>query len=107
MVRGWRRPGPGQQRDAAGYLGEDCQVNPGRLAPGGQIPQIRRPDVHKVCGQMSAFPEWLTANVRYGGPPPDNDSLNLDLARLDLSCRGAQAEPPGYLINVSAIGNPA
>jgi RND superfamily putative drug exporter len=24
---------------------------------------------------------------------PDSESLNLDLARLDLACRGADAEP--------------
>jgi hypothetical protein len=30
-------------------------------------------------------PEWLTANVRPSGPPPDSESLSLDLARLDLS----------------------
>lgn len=36
-------------------------------------------------GGLECVPEWLTANVRPGGPPPDGESLNLDLARLDLS----------------------
>ena len=39
-------------------------------------------------GGVECAPEWLTANVRPGGVPPDSESLNLDLARLDLSCRG-------------------
>jgi hypothetical protein len=34
---------------------------------------------------MECVPRWLTENVRPGGAPPDDKSLNLDLARLDLS----------------------
>jgi hypothetical protein len=40
------------------------------------------------AGAAECVPEWLTGNVRPGGPPPDSQSLNLDLARLDLSRRG-------------------
>jgi hypothetical protein len=37
---------------------------------------------------VECVPEWLVGNVRPGGPPPDGERLNLDLARLDLpSCR--------------------
>jgi hypothetical protein len=42
------------------------------------------------AGGMECAPQWLIANVRPGGPPPDSQSLNLDLGRLDLSCRGDQ-----------------
>jgi hypothetical protein len=42
-------------------------------------------------GGLECVPEWLTANVRPGGAPPDSESLTLDLARLDLSCRGGQS----------------
>jgi hypothetical protein len=34
---------------------------------------------------LECVPEWLTANTRPGGAPPDTESLTLDLARLDLS----------------------
>jgi hypothetical protein len=36
-------------------------------------------------GGAEYVPQWLIANVRPGGAPPDDESLNLDLARLDLS----------------------
>lgn len=42
------------------------------------------------AGGTECVPRWLTANARPSGPPPDGESLSLDLARLDLSCR---AEP--------------
>ena len=53
-------------------------------------------------GGMERVPEWLTANVRPGGAPPDSESLNLDLARLDLSCRGTEVEPPDYPASAQA-----
>jgi hypothetical protein len=34
-------------------------------------------------GGADCAPEWLTATVRPGGPPPESESLSLDLARLD------------------------
>jgi hypothetical protein len=37
-------------------------------------------------GNVEGVPEWLTANVRPAGAPPDSETLNLDLARLDLAC---------------------
>ena len=39
---------------------------------------------------MECAPGWLTANRRPGGPPPDDESLDLDLARLNLSGHGNQ-----------------
>jgi hypothetical protein len=42
-------------------------------------------------GGMECVPEWLTSNARLGGPPPDGESLDLDLARLDLRCPGTEA----------------
>ena len=44
-------------------------------------------------GGAECVPRWLTANVRRRGAPPDGESLNLDLARLDLSCQVTEAEP--------------
>jgi len=43
------------------------------------------------AGGMECVPQWLTANARPGGPPPDNASLTLDLARLDLPSRGGRS----------------
>src|SRR5262249_11284101 len=40
------------------------------------------------AGGMECAPQWLTANVRPGGAPPDSENLSLDLARLDLSGHG-------------------
>ena len=40
---------------------------------------------------MECVPQWLTANVRPGGAPPDSENLNLDLARLDLSGHGERS----------------
>jgi hypothetical protein len=37
---------------------------------------------------LECVPEWLTANLRPRGAPPDSEARTLDLARLDLSCRG-------------------
>jgi hypothetical protein len=42
-------------------------------------------------GGLECVPEWLTANVRPRGAPPDSESLTLDLARLDLSSRWGQS----------------
>jgi hypothetical protein len=62
-ARGW----PGQAaRDEVARMLRDCYGVP--------------------VGGLELAPEWLTANVRPGGPPPDSESLSLDLARLDLSC---------------------
>jgi hypothetical protein len=59
---------------------------PGHAAPGEASRMLR--DCYGVpVGGQERVPEWLTANVRPGGPPPYGESLNLDLARLDLSCR--------------------
>jgi len=35
-------------------------------------------------GGVECIPEWVTANVRPGGGPPDGEGLSLDLARLNL-----------------------
>jgi hypothetical protein len=51
---------------------------------------------------VECVPQWLTANVRPGGPPPDSQSLNLDLARLDLPSRGTAAEPPDHPVSAQA-----
>jgi hypothetical protein len=51
---------------------------------------------------MECIPQWLTANVRPGGPPPDSQSLNLDLARLDLSCRGDRSRTPDHPVSAQA-----
>ena len=60
---------------------------PGQDGPGEASWMLR--DRYGVpVGAAECVPEWLTANVRPGGPPPDRESLNLDLARLGLSCRG-------------------
>ena len=40
---------------------------------------------------MQCVPQWLTANVRPGGAPPDSENLNLDLARLDVSGHGERS----------------
>src|SRR5262249_35002194 len=45
------------------------------------------------AGGMECVPQWLTANARPGGPPPDNASLTLDLARLDPPSRGGRSRP--------------
>jgi hypothetical protein len=60
---------------------------PAGAAPDEAARMIR--DCYRVpVGGMECVPEWLNANVRPGGPPPDGESLNLDLASLDLSGRG-------------------
>lgn len=60
---------------------------PGKTAPGEASRMLR--DRYSVpVGGAECVPEWLTANVRPGGAPPDGKSLNLELARLDLSCLG-------------------
>jgi hypothetical protein len=59
---------------------------PESARPGEASPMLR--DRYGVpAGGMENVPQWVTANVRPGGPPPDSESLNLDLARLNLSCR--------------------
>ena len=40
---------------------------------------------------MECVRQWLTANVRPGGAPPDSENLNLDLARLDVSGHGERS----------------
>jgi len=35
-------------------------------------------------GGVECIPEWVTANVRPGGGPPDGEGVSLDLARLNL-----------------------
>ena len=60
---------------------------PGQTAPG-EASRMLRDRYGIPVGGAECVPEWLTANVRPGGPPPDSESLDLDLARLDLSCRG-------------------
>jgi hypothetical protein len=59
----------------------------------GEASRMLRESYGVPVGGMECVPRWLTANVRPGGAPPDGESLNLDLARLDLSCLGAEAEP--------------
>ena len=65
---------------------------PGSGWPGqtvhGEASRMLRDRYGVPVGGAECVPEWLTANVRPGGPPPDRESLNLDLARLGLSCRG-------------------
>lgn len=57
---------------------------PGQTAPG-EASRMLRDRYGVPVGGAECVPEWLTGNVRPGGPPPDSQSLNLDLARLDLS----------------------
>jgi hypothetical protein len=45
-------------------------------------------------GGMECVPQWLTANVRPGGAPPEDESLNLNLARLVRSCHGRPLRRP-------------
>jgi hypothetical protein len=70
---------------------------PGSGCPGGAAPDEAARTLRDRYGVpvrgLECVPEWLTANVRPGGPPPGSESLNLDLARLDLSCRGDRTEP--------------
>jgi hypothetical protein len=62
---------------------------PGTGSPAGAGPDAISRMLHDrygvPVGGMERVPQWLTANVRPGGAPPDRESLNLDLARLDLS----------------------
>jgi len=53
-----------------------------------EVSRILRERYGVPVGGAEGVPEWLAKNARLGGPPPDDESLNLDLARLDLSCRG-------------------
>jgi hypothetical protein len=72
---------------------------PESAGPGEASPMLR--DRYGVpVGGMESVPQWLTANVRPGGPPPDSESLNLDLARLNLSCRGDRSRT-ARLSNIS------
>ena len=65
---------------------------PGESAPREASRTLR--DRYRVpVGGAECVPQWLTANVRLGGAPPDDENLNLDLTRLDLSCQGTKAEP--------------
>ena len=68
----------------------------------GEASRMLRDRYGVPAGGMECVPEWLTANVRPGGPPPDAESLNLDLARLDLSCRGTQDDPPDHPASAQA-----
>ena len=65
---------------------------PGSGRPGQTAPDEAARMLHErygvPVGGAECIPEWLTANERLSGPPPDSASLNLDLARLDLSRRG-------------------
>ena len=54
----------------------------------GEASRMLRDRYSVPVGGAECVPEWLTANVRPGGAPPDGKSLNLELARLDLSCLG-------------------
>lgn len=57
---------------------------PDQAGPGDAARMLR--DRYGVpVGGTECVPRWLAANVRPGGPPPDGESLDLDLARLDLS----------------------
>jgi hypothetical protein len=59
---------------------------PDQAGPGEAARMLR--DRYGVpAGGMERVPQWVTANVRPGGAPPDTESLNLDLARLDLGSR--------------------
>lgn len=59
---------------------------PDGTAPGDALRMLR--DRYGVpVGGVEGVPEWLTGNVLPAGAPPDSESLNLDLARLDLACR--------------------
>jgi hypothetical protein len=58
---------------------------PGETALGEAARMLRNRYGVSVSG-VECVPQWLTANVRPSGPPPDSARLNLDLARLDLSC---------------------
>jgi hypothetical protein len=60
---------------------------PGEAAPR-EASRMLRDRYGVEVGGAGYVPQWLTANVRPGGAPPDGESLNLDLARLDLSCQG-------------------
>jgi len=60
---------------------------PDQAGPG-EASRMLRDRYGVPAGGMECVPQWLIANVRPGGPPPDSQSLNLDLGRLDLSCRG-------------------
>lgn len=59
-------------------------------------------------GGAECVPQWLTANVRPGGAPPDGASLSLDLARLDLSCQGEPQAPGQFLHDTwrNCVGRP-
>jgi hypothetical protein len=64
----------------------------GETVPGEASRMLRERYGVPVDG-LECVPEWLTANVRPGGPPPDSESLNLDLARLDLLRGGNRSVP--------------
>jgi len=57
---------------------------PGQTSPG-EASRMLRERYGVPVGGAECVPQWLTANVRPGGPPPDSESLHLDLARLDLA----------------------
>jgi hypothetical protein len=45
---------------------------------------------------LEAVPDWVTANLRSEGPPPDEATLDLDMLVLHLwsSCPSGEAIPP-------------
>ena len=63
------------------------QRQAGQTAPG-EASRMLRDRYGVPVGGAECVPEWLTGNVRPSGPPPDSESLNLDLERLDLPHRG-------------------
>lgn len=65
---------------------------PGESAPR-EASRMLRDRYGVPLGGAESVPQWLTANVRPGGAPPDDENLNLDLTRLDLSCQGTKPEP--------------
>jgi hypothetical protein len=67
---------------------------PGEAAPR-EASRALRERYGVPAGGAECVPPWLTANARPGGPPPDGESLSLDLARLDLSCQGDPAALSG------------
>jgi hypothetical protein len=65
----------------------------GLVRPADEAARVLRDCYGVPVGGVERAPQWVTANLRPAEAPPDSESLSLDLARLDLWCRGNEVGP--------------